>query len=123
IYTGASLAAEHPEWILKDANGNRLYIPFGCRNGSCPQQADDIGNPAYRAWWIAQARTRVGKGYRGLFVDDVNLALKVGDGTGLAVPPRDARLGRAMTVTDWRQYMAEFTEQIRAALPGIEIVH
>ena len=123
IYPGQSLAAQHPEWILKDASGNPLYIPFACSNGSCSQYAGDIGDPGFRAWWIAAARARVAPGYRGLFVDDVNLAMKVSDGTGTAVAPWDRRLGRLMTETDWRQYMAEFTEQIRAALPNIEIVH
>ena len=37
--------------------------------------------------------------------------------------PIDPRTGQAMTEADWRRYMAEFTEQIRAALPGKEIVH
>ena len=42
------LDSEHPEWILKDAAGNKLYIPFGCSSGTCPQYAADIGNPAFR---------------------------------------------------------------------------
>ena len=28
-----------------------------------------------------------------------------------------------MTLAVWQRYMAEFMEQIRAALPGVEIVH
>src|SRR5438067_11680782 len=34
IYTGSALATQHPEWILKDANGNKLFIPWACSNGS-----------------------------------------------------------------------------------------
>ncbi len=30
IYVNDALATQHPEWILKDANGNKLYIPWGC---------------------------------------------------------------------------------------------
>src|SRR4051812_37894616 len=30
IYTGSSLATQHPEWILRDANGQALYIPWDC---------------------------------------------------------------------------------------------
>jgi hypothetical protein len=37
IYRGSSQASEHPEWILKDASGNRLYIPYACNGGSCTQ--------------------------------------------------------------------------------------
>ena len=45
---GARRRAQHPEWILRDAAGNKLYIPFGCSGGTCPQYAGDIGNPAFR---------------------------------------------------------------------------
>ena len=46
IYPGSALDVEHPEWILRDAAGNKLYIPFGCSGGKCTQYAADIGNPA-----------------------------------------------------------------------------
>ena len=42
----STLATQHPDWILKDAAGNKLYIPWGCSGGICPQYAADIGNPA-----------------------------------------------------------------------------
>ena len=38
---------EHPEWILRDADGNMLYIPFECSGGTCPQFAGDFGNPRF----------------------------------------------------------------------------
>src|SRR5215207_1038279 len=123
IYRTSSLATEHPEWILKDSAGNKLYIPFGCSNGVCPQYAADFGNPAFRSWWIQKAVATMAKGYRGLFADDVNLDWRVGSGTGAFVAPRDPRTGTTMTLANWRRYMAEFTEQMRAALPGKEIVH
>ena len=123
IYRTSAVAAEHPEWILKDGSGNKLYIPFGCSNGTCPQYAGDFGNPAFRDWWIRNAATTMAKGYRGLFVDDVNMEWRVGNGAGAFVAPRDPRTGTTMTETSWRRYMAEFTEQIRAALPDKEIVH
>ena len=59
IYAGQSLAAAHPEWILKDAQGAKLYIPFGCGGGSCPQYAGDISNPAFRQYWINGLKARV----------------------------------------------------------------
>jgi hypothetical protein len=121
-------ADQHPNWVLKDAAGNRLYIPFGCQGGTCPQFAGDIGNPEFRAQWIAKAQGTLAAGaYRGLFVDDVNMELAVSNGNGENVAPIDPRTGKAMTLTDWRRYMAEFMEQIsaavRAAHPGIEVVH
>jgi hypothetical protein len=124
IYVGSSLASAHPEWILRDASGNKLYIPFGCSGGTCPQYAGDVGNPAYRAYWIQEASGVLAKGYRGLFVDDVNMLIdRVSNGSGQPVVPVDPRTGVAMTQTDWRRYIAEMTEQVRSTFPQKEIVH
>ena len=113
---------EHPEWVLRDARGRLLYIDWDCSRGSCPQYAADIGNPAFRSWWIAHARDLVRTGYRGIFVDDVNLAWRISNGVGMAVPV-DPRTGHAMTLESWRGYFALFMEELRAALPGAEIAH
>jgi hypothetical protein len=124
IYRGSRLARRHPEWILRDSRGRRLYIPFGCDGGSCPQYAGDVGNPRFRAYWIERARINFARGrYAGLHVDDVNMALRVGDGGGDAVVPADPRTGRPMRPEDWRRYVAEFTERIRGAFPNREISH
>jgi Hypothetical glycosyl hydrolase family 15 len=122
IYRGGDTAEEHPEWILRDGAGNKLYIPFDCGGGSCTQYAGDIGDPGFRAYWISMAKEQAA-GYRGIFVDDVNLEPRVSDGQGDSRMPFDERTGRTMTEADWRRYMAEFTQQIRAALPGKEVVH
>jgi hypothetical protein len=113
----------HPEWILRDGGGNWLYIPYACGGGTCPQYAADIGNPSFRASWIADARARMAAGYRGVFIDDVNLRMMVSNGNGDLVAPWDPRRGRFMTAADWRDYVADFVEEIRAALPDAEIVH
>jgi hypothetical protein len=49
IYRSSEIAQNHPEWILKDAEGRYLYIPYGCAGGTCPQYAADIGNPDFPA--------------------------------------------------------------------------
>jgi len=124
IYAGSSLASAHPDWILKDASGNKLYIPYGCGGGTCPQYAADIGNPAFRANWIQEATTAVANGYRGIFVDDVNMLIsRVGNGSGNPVAPFDPRTNATMTEAAWRSYMADFVQQIRTAFPTKEIVH
>ena len=123
IYTNSRLARDRPEWILRDARGNRLYIPFACSGGTCPQYAGDFGNPAFRSHWIREAQRHRASGYLGLFMDDVNMDWRVGNGNGEFVPPVDPRTGSIMTVGDWRRYMAEFTEQVRQAFPSAEIVH
>jgi len=123
IYTDSPLVTAHPEWILRDPAGNPLYIPFACSNGTCPQYAGDPGNPDFRANWIAEMADVLARGYRGMFVDDVNMVLRVGDGTGQPVAPVDPRTGLQMSLAQWRRYMADFTATIRLAFPQAEIVH
>jgi len=123
IYPGSALASQHPEWILKDSAGNELYIPYACSGGSCPQYAGDISNPAFRHYWIEDARARLAHGYSGLFVDDVDMEERVGNGEGQQVEPIDPHTGQPMPAASWRAYMAEFMAEIRAALPSTEIVH
>ena len=63
------------------------------------------------------------KGYKGLFVDDVNMSLRISDGAGNLKWPVDPRTGTTMTAENWRRYLAEFMEQLQRELPGAEIVH
>jgi hypothetical protein len=123
IYTSSALATQHPDWILKDGSGNKLYIPFGCGGGTCPQYAADIGSPAWRQNYIDIAKGLIDQGYKGIFVDDVNMDFRVGNGSGTSVTPIDPRTGVAMTQADWRRYFAEFMEQLRTAIPNAEIIH
>jgi hypothetical protein len=108
----------HPEWVLRDARGRPLYLDFGCARGRCPRWAADITNPDFRAWWIARARATLAHGYRGLWIDDVNLNPSVSYGSGKPAEPAGG-----LTEARWAQAVAAFTAQIRAALPGAEIVH
>jgi Hypothetical glycosyl hydrolase family 15 len=121
IYRESSLVSQHPEWILRDSSANKLYIPYGCAGGTCPQYAGDISNPAFRHYWIEQAKTHYAHGYRGLFVDDVNMEERVSDAAEASVTP--VGLAGAISPAQWRAYMAEFMGEIRAAFPGAEIVH
>ena len=121
IYPGSDVARAHPDWILRDQAGRRLFVDYDCAHGSCPQWAADITRPAYRAWWIAQARRTLARGYRGLWIDDVNVDRAVADGHGRAVAPVTRR--GELTEADWARQVAAFATQIRAALPGAEIVH
>jgi hypothetical protein len=120
---GEQTVAQHPDWVLRDAQGRRLFIPYGCGGGSCPQYAADVGNPEFREQWIAEAGSRLAAGYEGIFIDDVNLEMRVGNGAGDEVRPIDPRTGSQMSVANWRRYVAEFTEEIRDAFPDVEIVH
>jgi hypothetical protein len=51
------------------------------------------------------------------------MEFRVGNGAGVFVNPVDRNTGTAMSWENWRRYMAEFTGQIRAAFPNVEIVH
>jgi hypothetical protein len=126
IYNGRSnepLADEHPEWILRDQYGNPLYIPWGCQNGTCPQYAADISNPDYRKHWINTAARILANGYKGLWIDDVNLIMQVGNGHGQLVAPIDRSTGRPMTTLAWEKYFADFMTQVRVAFPNAELLH
>ena len=123
IYNPSTLANQHPEWILKDAAGNNLYIPWGCSGGTCPQYAADIGSPGWRQYFIDRCKAPIAKGYKGLHVDDVDMDINAGNGAGQKVAPIDPRTGQPMTDSQWKGYFAEFMEQLRVALPGVEIAH
>lgn len=123
IKAGSPLVSQHPDWILHDSGGHRLYIPWGCANGTCPNYAGDITNSSFRNWWIANARSILAKGYKGLWIDDINMEFRVANGSGTSVAPHDPSTGATMTYDNWRRYIAEFTEEIRSALPTAEILH
>jgi hypothetical protein len=115
---------DHPDWVLRDASGRPLFIPADCDGQTCTQYAADIGNQKFRNWWIAQAKANLAKGYRGLFIDDVNMQMQVSDGAGRDAVPIDPRTSSPLSGARWRRYLAAFTQQIAAALPPeLEIVH
>lgn len=120
---GAGLLREHPDWVLRDPGGRPLYIPFDCHAGECPQFAADFGDPGWQSYLIRTTRRLMEAGYAGVHVDDVNMEWRVSDGSGSFVRPFDPRTGEPMLLTDWRRYMAEFMERIRASFPGAEISH
>lgn len=120
---GNPVIQQHPDWVLKDQWGNWLYLPFACNGNNCSQWALDPGNQNFRNWWISNIKAQMSHGYKGIWIDDVNLEWRTGDGSGNIVLPYDPRTGQTMTIDNWRKYIVEFLEQIRAALPNIEIVH
>ena len=117
------LLSEHPDWVLRDRAGAPLYIPADCDGETCAQYAADVGNAKFRSWWISHAQRVVGKGYAGIFIDDVNLNLTVSDGSGEHAIPTDPRTGRPMRLAAWRRNVSGFVEEIAAAFPAAEIVH
>jgi hypothetical protein len=122
-HTDDPLISQHPDWVLHDRNGNKLYIPFACGGGRCSQYAMDIGNQSYRNYWINYAQGILNIGYKGLWIDDVNLQVMTSDGYGNHVDPVDTRTGGTMTVTNWERYFADFMTQVRQAMPSAQLEH
>jgi uncharacterized protein YgiM (DUF1202 family) len=126
IYKGSSWQTDHPEWILTtgaNGTGDKVFIDWGCSGGTCPQYAADVSNPDFRQAWIDQAKEFLARGrYKGLWIDDVNMAFRFTNGSS-GVTPWDPNTGAPMTEANWQKYMAEFMEEIRAQLPDIEILH
>lgn len=118
-----SYLKDHPDWVLRDAQGRPLYIPYGCGSGSCPQYAADVGSAQWRQHWIDEVKSEMGKGYIGVHVDDVNLSMSVGNGNGDAVRPIDPRTGQSMTDVAWKGYVVDFLAEIRRQLPDAWISH
>lgn len=83
--------------ILRDSAGRRLYVPFDCARGRCPQYAADIANPRWRTYLRRQVRRAMRHRYAGVFLDDVNWQVNVSDGLERRVPAMDpGRWKRAM---------------------------
>jgi putative glycosyl hydrolase-like family 15 (GHL15) protein len=110
----STTAAAHPDWVLKDGAATQLYLGTAL--------AADFGNPAFRAWWIGQLTAQVA-GTAGVYVDDVAMERRVYYAGGFTASARDPRTGTTMTEANWQRYMADFMVELRAALPGAEIVH
>lgn len=123
IPTDSPIVSAHPDWILRDSSGNPMYIPWNCSHGTCPLYAGDPGNQDFDNWWISTQAASLSAGYIGMFIDDVNLIMRVGDANGNQLPPQDPRTGATMTQQAWESYVANFTSAIRAAFPGYEIAH
>ena len=106
--------------VLKSATGQPCYLPDRFR------YAGDAGNPAFRTTMINHIKGRLHDNawpqYDGVYLDDVNLdmnAAMVCDGGG---GPMDSRTGQPMTADNWKRYMVEYLEQIRAST-GEKIFH
>ena len=123
IEKDSAIVTDHPEWLLRDAGGNPMFVPWGCAGNTCPLYAADVSNVEFRRWWISGVRQKLAIGYKGIWLDDVNLMFRVGNGQGSEIPPFDRNVNGEMSYDSWRRYVAEFVEQIRSELKGYEVVH
>lgn len=122
LYNGDTVPQQHPDWILRDQYGRPAFINWGCWNGWCPQYAPDLSNADFRAWWIQTAGQTLSRGYKGIFIDDVNLVMDLTDGSN-RITPIDPKTGMPMTQQAWEKYFADFLTEVRQAFPKAEICH
>jgi hypothetical protein len=112
IYTTSSTATAHPEWILKDAAGNKLTFY------SSVQYLGDIGNPAYQDYVAAKIGGMASRSYKGVHCDDVDLDRVV---VPSAINPRT---NAVYTLADWQHDFANMMTKVRVAAPKpFEVVH
>ena len=114
-YTNGTAPAEH---YLRDQAGNKLYIRFGAMD----QWAADVGNPAFRAAYIAGVKPMAEK-CGGVFMDDCNFQMDavVSNVSGQYVQPWNPRTNAPYTQAQWETGMATFVQEVKAALPNHEV--
>lgn len=123
-FPGAAIVRQHPSWFLRlGRRGPLAHVPFDCEGGTCPQLAADIANPGFRRHWIRDAKKLVRRGYKTIYIDDVNMIRRVSDGNGKELTPYSPFKRRNISRHAWRVYIARFTRQIRRALPRTKLVH
>jgi len=125
-FPGAAIVRQHPTWFLRERTrtGALAHVPFDCEGGTCPQVAADIANPGFRRYWINDAKTLVRRGYKTLYIDDVNMIRRVSDGNGKELTPYSPYKRKTISRHAWRVYVARFTRQIRRSIPRrVKIVH
>ena len=93
--------------VLRDGAGRRLYVPFDCARGRCPQYAADIADPRWRAHLNRRVRRAMRHRYRGVFLDDVNWQVNVSDGLGQPV--------QAMGPARWKRAMVRLVGGVKRA--------
>jgi hypothetical protein len=119
-----TIAQDHPEWVLKTASGDAVYIPWGCDSpNGCPQYAADVGNPAYQDHFVERVRQLVDVGYQGIHIDDVNLAWRLSDSAGNRAAPINTRTGAELTIDEWQRDVVSLMERVRREFPDTQIMH
>ena len=117
-------AQDHPDWVLRTAEGDPVYIPWGCDvPEGCPQYAADVGDEGFRDDFVERVRGLVESGYPGVLIDDVNLAWRLSDVEGELVTPENPRTGRDLELAEWRLDVVTLLERLRDEFPDTSFMH
>ena len=119
---GDERATEHPDWILRTADGSPVYIPWGC-DPKCPQYAANTADPGFREDWFQRIQRDIDAGYRAFHIDDVNYAWRLSNEFGDPSTPLDPQTGEELTLEAWQRAMTELLEEFRHRFPDVEIWH
>ncbi len=107
-------SAPTPDWtlVLKDSNGNPLWIRWGTQvNGHYPQYAADQSHPRWRQMILDRCKAAIGRGHKGIHMDDVNLPMSL---TGTPAAPLN-------TPNAQKDAVCGLLEYVRQNMPGVPI--
>jgi hypothetical protein len=107
-------------FVLRDANGKLLYIPFNCSGGTCPQFAANVCDPAWQTNYINRVINTAAL-YGGTFMDDTNFERMVSDGGGnpsTSPAPINYLDGTTLTQDEWDTCMADFVVRVQNETSG-----
>jgi hypothetical protein len=114
IYPGGDMT-----YALKDASGAAVWM--GGYVGK--EYAADVGSSGWRSTLVNRCKDALTQGYKGVFLDDVNLAPSFQNTAGAATTPINPRTGSAYSNATWRDDFCGMLEQVRQAIPSAEICH
>ncbi|MGI9329520.1 MAG: putative glycoside hydrolase [Gammaproteobacteria bacterium] len=115
--------------ILRDTNGNRLYVDSGCTTSQCRNYADNLCSPAVRERRVQGMQEKLmQKDYRGFWLEHIHLAkpdgtLSTSNNRGEFVRPVDPDTNELMTNTQWNSCLTDWVEQVRDVFPAAELAH
>ncbi len=114
IWSYDYINANHPEWFLKDANGNRII------SGAHYGVMLDLGNPGFQQYIADAALRAISGGANGIYIDDAHeIYPSFYSASGYPINPRT---GAPYTNAEWAQdtynLIKKAHDTVRAAYPG-----
>ncbi len=107
----AYIDSNHPDWFLKDANGNRVY------ETNYPDSfVLDPSNLEWQQYAIARAQDSIGKyGYNGVYFDNMSDYIWVGSG-GYSAQPINPATNQPYTDAEWKESVRQYLANLKKAL-------
>ena len=122
LYNDSRDSDKPGDWFLKDSNGNKIFLNWGCGGGSCPQYVADIGNQGFRQYVKDRITEYINWEHEGVMLDDVNFYIwNHVYGNGQQAQAINPRTGQNLTETEWNEYMATLVEEIEDTHPDLLI--